>query len=125
MYARTAPEWELVGGDPAPGDPCAYETLSGFFGETADNAEQVNCWLRGLARGVDDTIWRGDAANAFREDIDELPKKLDKLYLSYHEASEALRCYGVRLRELQGEADTELGRAVCADEEHAAARAKA
>jgi uncharacterized protein YukE len=121
MYARTAPEWELVGGDPAPGDPCAYDRLAGFFGETAANAGEVSCWLRRLVSGTDDSIWRGAAADAFRADITEVPKKLDKLHDSYHEASEALRYYGVRLRELQGEADTELGKAVCADEEHAAA----
>lgn len=121
MYTRTAPEWELVGGDPTPGDSRAYETLSGFFGETADNAGQVSCWMRRLIAGTDDSIWRGEAAEAFRSDLGELPKKLDKLHDSYQEASEALRCYGVRLRELQGEADTELGKAVCADEEHAAA----
>ncbi|MEW6471965.1 MAG: putative T7SS-secreted protein [Actinomycetota bacterium] len=121
MYARTAPEWELVGGDPTPGDPCAYDTLSSFFGETAHRAGEVSCWLRRLAEGTDETIWRGEAADAFRADISELPRKLDKLHDSYQDASEALLSYGARLRQLQGQADIELGKAACADEEHAAA----
>ena len=73
--------------------------------------------MRSLALNADDAVWRGDAADAFREDIGELPKRLDKLHNSYHEASEALRIYGVSLRQLQARADTELHKAVIADEE--------
>jgi uncharacterized protein YukE len=117
MYSRFALEWELVGGDPTPGDPNAYTMLSGFFDGTAQNAQDAACRLRALALNADDAVWRGEAADAFREDLGELPKKLDKLYHSYHEASEALRIYGVSLRQLQSRAQTELERAVAADEE--------
>jgi uncharacterized protein YukE len=117
MYSRFALEWELVGGDPAPGEPNAYTMLSGFFDGTAQNAQEAACRLRALALNADDAVWRGEAADAFREDLGELPKKLDKLYRSYHEASEALRIYGVSLRQFQSRAQTELERAVAADEE--------
>ena len=117
MYSRFAPEWELVGGDPTPGDPNAYTRLSCFFDGTAQNASEAARRLRSLALNADDSVWRGEAADAFREDLGELPKKLDKLYNSYHEASEALRIYGVSLRQLQARADTELHKAVAADEE--------
>jgi uncharacterized protein YukE len=117
MYGRFALEWDLVGGDPTPGDPTTYSTLSGFFEGTAQSASEAGCRLRALALNADDSVWRGQAADAFREDLGELPKKLDQLHNSYHEASEALRIYGVSLRQLQSKADTELQKAVTADEE--------
>jgi uncharacterized protein YukE len=117
MYGRYALEWELVGGDPTPGDPAAYSTLSGFFDGTAQTASEAASRLRALALNADDSVWRGEAADAFREDLGDLPKKLDQLYNSYHEASEALRIYGVSLRQLQARADGELQNAVAADEE--------
>jgi len=117
MYSRLAPEWELVGGDPTPGDPGAYSTLSDFFEGTAQNASEAGSRLRALALNADDQVWRGEAADAFREDLGELPKKLEQLHNSYHEASEALRIYGVSLRQLQARAESELHKAVAADEE--------
>ena len=117
MYSRFAIEWELVGGDPTPGEPVAYSTLSDFFEGTAQTACEAGRRLRALALNADDSVWRGEAADAFREDLGELPRKLDQLYDSYHEASEALRLYGVSLRQMQCRADTELQTAVAADEE--------
>src|SRR5262245_56047888 len=99
MYGRFALEWELVGGDPTPGNPEAYSSLSDFFEGTAQNAEEAARRLRSMALNCDDSVWRGDAADAFREDLGQLPQKLDKLHNSYHEASEALRIYGVSLRQ--------------------------
>jgi hypothetical protein len=74
-----------------------------------------------LALNADNTIWRGVAADVFRDDLGKLPERLDKLHDSYHEASEALRIYGVSLRQLQSDADVELQKAIAADEEAAAA----
>jgi uncharacterized protein YukE len=96
--------WEALGGDPAPGDPSAYDALSRDFAATAENAEQAHRALRRLQDGVDDSIWRGEAADAFRSEIGELPPKLEKLLRSYSEAAEGARRYGLALAELQAEA---------------------
>jgi uncharacterized protein YukE len=120
-FARWAPEWELVGGDPTPGDPCAYDSLAGFFAATAENAQQAGGRLRRLVDNADESIWRGTSADVFREDLGKLPGRLDKLWHSYDEAAQALRTYGVSLRQLQAKSDYELHKAVAADAEAAAA----
>ncbi|MGH9041158.1 MAG: hypothetical protein ACRDZ3_13110 [Acidimicrobiia bacterium] len=74
---RAPAEWEIVGGDPAPGDPTAFEVLAGFFADTAADAAEVEGRLRRLAEGTDDSIWQGEAADAFREEIGKLPGPLE------------------------------------------------
>ncbi|MGH8906310.1 MAG: WXG100 family type VII secretion target [Egibacteraceae bacterium] len=65
--------------------------------------------LKGLRDQLDDTVWRGEAADAFRQRIDELPPKLDKLHASYEKASQALGAYGKTLTDLQARAATAVG----------------
>jgi uncharacterized protein YukE len=118
-------DWDLVGGDPAPGDPDAYADLSGALGETASNAEEAHGRLKKLKDNVDESIWRGKAADAFREEIDKLPDHLAKLMTSYQAAADAMATYGRTLRALQQEAATEVGRAQTArDDEQSATAAR-
>ena len=72
--------WEVVGGDPAPGEPDAYFELARALGATASNAEDAHRRLRAIGDQVDESIWRGEAADAFREKIGELPDKLKQLF---------------------------------------------
>jgi uncharacterized protein YukE len=97
--------WGLVGGDPAPGDPVAYDQLAGALRRTADNAANSHKRLSDLKESVDDSIWKGKAADAFREQIGKLPKDLEKLFESYGAAADAMAEYGWTLKALQTEAD--------------------
>jgi len=100
--------WDLVGGDPAPGNPAAYTDLSRLFGDVAGNAQSAHGRLTALKDNTDESIWKGKAADAFREEIDKLPEHLSKLMQSYQKASEAMTTYGNLLRELQDEAKQQI-----------------
>jgi uncharacterized protein YukE len=102
-------EWELVGGDPAPGEPATYADLAHQFGRTAEAAGEAHDRLKKIQDQVNDAIWRGKSADAFRERIEELPEKLEKLHASYDKASSALREYGTKLREFQTRAAAIVG----------------
>ncbi len=111
----------MVGGDPAPGEPEAFEGLARAWSATADDAGDAHATLRRLAEAVDDSVWRGEAAEAFREKIGELPPRLAKLHESYSTASQAAGVYAGVLRGLQAQAPGLAGQAqqARADEEAA------
>lgn len=96
--------WNVVGGNPAPGDPAAYDELAGRLRRTASNAENAHRRLSSLKDSVDDSIWKGEAADAFKEQIGKLPGDLKKLFESYEAAADAMAGYGRTLTTLQTEA---------------------
>jgi uncharacterized protein YukE len=116
-----AEEWELVGGNPAPGNPEDFFELSSDFQETVENAEDAYGRLTRMRDQVDDSVWKGEAAEAFKDRVGKLPKDLRKLFLSYSAASEAMATYATTLRELQTRAHAAVQEAVRARDEAAAA----
>jgi len=114
--------WELIGGDPAPGDPSAISSLAVEFGTTADNARDVRDRLVRLKDGATDAIWRGDTADAFRDRIDKMPEHLEKLDRSYRKASQGLDAYARELRDLKADAEAALTKAGSAKQDARTAR---
>ena len=114
----TTLRWEAVGANPLPGDPRAFGELAQSFSETAGNAGEARARLQRLAGAVDETIWRGGAADAFRSKVTELPPRLAKLSESYTAASEGLADYGRILGELQDRARTIQAEAEAAQADH-------
>ena len=114
--------WELIGGDPAPGDPSAISSLAVEFGTTADNARDVRDRLVRLKDGATDAIWRGDTADAFRDRIDKMPEHLEKLDRSYRKASQGLDAYARELRDLKADAEAALSKAGSAKQDAQTAR---
>ena len=114
--------WELIGGDPAPGDPAAIAGLALELLSTADNAKDVRDRLVRLEDGATDAIWRGDTADAFRDRIDKMPEHLQKLDRSYRKASEGLDAYSRELRDLKADAEAALTKAGDAAQEAGTAR---
>lgn len=108
----TPDDWEMVGGDPAPGEPSAYVELSRVFGRTAEAAGDAQRRLKAIQDQVDDAIWRGKSADGFRGRIDKLPGQLEKLHASYDRAGDAMSAYATKLRDLRGQATTLVGEAV-------------
>ncbi|MDQ6613795.1 MAG: WXG100 family type VII secretion target [Actinomycetota bacterium] len=86
----TAQAWDLVGGNPVPGSPEGIRQAAQTLENTASDAQAVHSRLTSLANGGCDAMWQGEAANAFREKLGELPDKLSKLSDSYGRASGAL-----------------------------------
>jgi hypothetical protein len=87
-----------LGFDPAPGSTDALERLarhcSGFGRELADDAGRV--------RAVrDGGLWTGSAADAFRHQLDEVPRDLDRAGDAYHLAGAALARFSAALAEHQ------------------------
>lgn len=100
--------WDDFGGDPAPGNASDATALGDSFGSTADAAQAAHDRLKRLDDGVDDAIWKGDSADAFKESIKKAPEHLAKLHESYASAAEALHGYAGSLVELQRQACTLL-----------------
>jgi hypothetical protein len=65
----TTLSWDALGGDPAPGDPAAYEELARSFSETAEKAGSAHAKLNTFSSSVDESIWSGEAADAFRRPL--------------------------------------------------------
>lgn len=97
--------WELLGGDPAPGEVGSIRSLARRFTRTADDAGDVVGRLARVQSGDLERIWVGPAADAFREKLGELPKQLGKLRASYSAAGDALSTYANALEDLQGRAE--------------------
>lgn len=100
----TTLRWAPLGGDPTPGEPRAFAVLATPLSDDASAAGDACSTLHRLATSVDGTVWRGDAADAFLAELEELPPQLEKLHDSYQRASEALGVYGRVLVGLQEEA---------------------
>ncbi|WP_072690888.1 putative T7SS-secreted protein [Rhodococcus marinonascens] len=71
----TSPAYPCLGFDPAPGNPGVVGRLSSELGELASKLEAAKDSLRGTGHSYG--IWRGTAAEAFRNQVGELPGHLD------------------------------------------------
>lgn len=108
------PAWDLVGGNPAQGSPHEVRAVAGDLAKTSRTADDC---LEEFARVADehtDTIWRGEASEAFRDEIGDLPTDLGKLVDSYEKAAEALSTYADELDHAQRQASRAVN-----DAEHA------
>lgn len=108
-------DWDLLGGDPAPGSPAHVDAAAATFNRIGTAAEEVG---RGLTRAEGDSAiaaWKGAAADQFRRQLGGLPRDLNRMSGSYRAAADALRRYSrslsaaqqeaVRARELATQAD--------------------
>jgi uncharacterized protein YukE len=77
-----------------------------------------------LRDDTNEAIWSGDAADAFRDRIDKLPIRLEKLHNSFDKASDGLGVYGRTLEELQTDARAALVRYQNAKADERQARAE-
>lgn len=83
---------ELIPGDPEAVDALASR-LGGFAASSGTGAARL--------RSLDSDEWRGEAGDAFRAVIGELPEKLDRGVNAFDDAAAALRSFADTLREAQ------------------------
>src|SRR5256714_1736521 len=106
--------WDVLGldGDPTPGVVESVEALAKQFGDFAHDVEAAHRSLNSFGGDAAALQWIGQTADAFKSNFGPLPGRLQKLYTSYSEASDALAAYAPKLRAAQSKADAALRQAL-------------
>ena len=97
-------DWDVIGGDPAPGSPDSIAAAEAVLSKVSSMASEARQSLLSAAGDLDVSRWRGTAADVFRRDISALPTELADVVVSYEEASAALSAYRRALQSAQQEA---------------------
>ncbi|GAA2052422.1 hypothetical protein GCM10009839_69750 [Catenulispora yoronensis] len=105
--------WDILGldGDPTPGVVESVEALAKQFGDFAHDVESAYRSLSSFGGDTTALQWVGQTADAFKSTFGPLPGRLQKLYTSYSEASDALSAYAPKLQAAQTKADAALRQA--------------
>jgi uncharacterized protein YukE len=105
--------WDVLGldGDPTPGVVESVQALAKKFGDFAHDVEAAYRSLNGFGSDTAALEWVGQTAEAFKSNYGPLPGRLQKLYTSYSEASDALSAYAPKLQSAQAKADAALRQA--------------
>ena len=109
--------WDILGfdGDPTPGVVESVQSLAKQFGDFAHDVESAYSSLNSFGADANALKWVGQTAEAFKGQFGPLPGRLQKLYISYSEASDALSAYAPKLQAAQAKADSALRQAQDAD----------
>lgn len=123
-------DWDILGGNPAPGSVSSVNNAVNAFVKVADFAADAKSRLVRAGSELGAGSWTGKAADAFRSNLSELPGDLNSVAVSHREASRALARFRDALEEAQGRARELKAKALaCAEEiarnDAAAARAEA
>jgi len=105
--------WDILGldGDPTPGVVESVQALAKEFGDFAHDVEAAYHSLNSFGGDANALQWVGQTADAFKSKFGPLPGRLQKLYTSYSEASDALSAYWPQLQAAQTKADSALRQA--------------
>ncbi|WP_194892368.1 RHS repeat-associated core domain-containing protein [Catenulispora pinisilvae] len=105
--------WDILGldGDPTPGVVESVQDLAKEFGDFAHDVESAYRSLNSFSSDSAALQWVGQTAEAFKSHYGPLPGRLQKLYTSYSEASDALSAYAPQLQAAQNKADSALRQA--------------
>ncbi|MEY9933772.1 RHS repeat-associated protein [Catenulispora sp. GP43] len=105
--------WDILGldGDPTPGVVESVQALAKQFGDFAHDVEAAYRSLNSFGSDTAAMQWVGQTADAFKNQYGPLPGRLQKLYTSYSEASDALSAYWPALQAAQTKADAALRQA--------------
>ncbi|MEY9930430.1 uncharacterized protein YukE [Catenulispora sp. GP43] len=105
--------WDILSldGDPTPGVVESVEALAKEFGDFAHDVESAYRSLNSFGSDATALQWVGQTAEAFKDQFGPLPGRLQKLYISYSEASDALSSYAPKLQAAQTKADSALHQA--------------
>ncbi|WP_370357330.1 DUF6531 domain-containing protein [Catenulispora sp. MAP12-49] len=89
----------------------SVQALAKEFGDFAHDVEAAYHNLNSFGSDTAAMKWIGQTADAFKNQYGPLPGRLQKLYTSYSEASDALSAYAPLLQAAQTKADTALRQA--------------
>jgi|GEM_PF-4439477 hypothetical protein len=102
---------DLIGGDPAPGNPASVRTLAREIQSTADRAHEARVALDGCTNDILSIGWEGEGAMKFHSVFAPMAPSLGLMAESYELASSALGSHAGRLDQLQAEVAQALARA--------------
>jgi RHS repeat-associated protein len=89
----------------------SVQALAKQFGDFAHDVESAYQSLNSFGGDAAALQWVGQTADAFKSNFGPLPGRLQKLYTSYSEASDALSAYWPKLQAAQSKADSALRQA--------------
>jgi WXG100 family type VII secretion target len=81
-----------------PGDPAELDALAGQLHGAAGDVQSVQSRVASDSPGAS---WSGQAANAFRSSLDQLPGELEKVVGAFNDAGSAVSSFAGKLAELQ------------------------
>ncbi|WP_370374359.1 putative T7SS-secreted protein [Catenulispora sp. GP43] len=93
----------------------SIQDLAKEFGDFSHDAEDSLSALKSFGSDTNALAWVGQTADAFKATFGPLPGRLEKLYVSYGEASDALAAYWPKLQAAQDKADAALRQGQDAD----------
>jgi uncharacterized protein YukE len=91
------------------------QAMAKQFGDFAHDVESAFGSLNSFGADTNALAWIGQTAEAFKSQFGPVPGRLQKLYISYSEASDALSAYAPALQSAQSKADAALRQAQDAD----------
>jgi hypothetical protein len=86
----------------------AVQALVKEFGDFSHDVQRAWSSLKSFGADTNALSRIGQSADAFKHNFGPLPGRLQKLYISYGEASDALTAYWSKLEAAQNKADTAL-----------------
>jgi hypothetical protein len=104
-------DWDLIGGDPAPGDPFAVRVIARGLDKSAREAYEASRALGTIGGDLVGCRWDGNAANQFREDLDPVPADLARMAGSYDRVARALHTHAHELDDIKASVGHALTRA--------------
>ncbi|NUP51277.1 MAG: hypothetical protein HOW97_28790 [Catenulispora sp.] len=119
--------WNVLGldKDPTPGMVETVQALAKEFGDFSHDVQSALSALNSFGRDASALSWIGQTAETFKASFGPLPGRLQKLYVSYSEASDALAAYWPKMQAAQNKADTALRQGQDAEVEVSRANATA
>jgi WXG100 family type VII secretion target len=112
----------ILGRDAVRGQPDSMAAVGDRLDRTADDLQKIRSALMSDSLGG---AWEGQAAEAFQDLVDDLPKDLGKAHRSFDEAARAVKRYATKLRDAHDTARSLAAQLETAQRQQAATAATA
>lgn len=103
--------WEVLGGDPAPGDARSLEAAAGGIGKVLEEVGAHRAEVRALLGGLVQSGWSGRAADRFAQLLRAVDHHLEQMEAAHEPVGRGLSRHSALLAERQPEARRLLARA--------------
>ena len=98
-------------GDPTPGEAWGVRSLAREYGEIATAARSASTVLTRVQSSGSSAVWVGEAAEVFREKLEDFPENIAKCAASFEIVRDAMSSWASSVESWQSQADTNLNKA--------------